>query len=339
MGFRFFRRIRIAPGVTLNLSKSGVSTSFGPRGAKFTVGPRGTRQTVGIPGTGLFYTTTQSYKSKQPPRTQAQTVPAQSLNIGFFKSLVIPADEKSFVEGCKALLQNDLQAAHAHFARSGSADACFMAGVIALKLDMTADAEQRLQAALQRKESLGALLNKYGIEAGANIPITDEISAFVQADAKGALLVLTEVYQEQKNFDAALNCLFELRKFDPEDILVKLSLIEIYYETFESDKSRLQSILNLSNGVENLSPVHTAILLYRASALRVLGLNEAARDILTGALRKRKDRSEDLLNAIQYERALAYENLGKPQLARKDFEKIFAVNPEFEDVAKRLGLG
>lgn len=338
MGFRFFRRIRIAPGVTLNLSKSGLSTSFGPRGAKFTVGPRGTRQTVGIPGTGLFYTTTQSYNKKQPPRTQAPTTPAQSLNIGFFKSLVIPADEKSFVEGCKALLQNDLQAAHAHFAQSGSADACFMAGVIALKLDMTADAEQRLQTALQRKESLGALLNKYGIEAGASIPITDEISAFVQADAKGALLILTEVYQERKNFDAALNCLFDLRKFDPEDILVKLSLIEIYFETFESDKNRLQSILNLSNGIENLSAIHTAILLYRASALRVLGLNEAARDILTGALRKRKDRSVDLLHAIQYERALVYENLGKPQLARKDFEKIFAVNPEFEDVAKRLGL-
>ena len=38
MGFRFWRRIKIAPGVTLNLSKSGGSLSFGPRGAKFTVG-------------------------------------------------------------------------------------------------------------------------------------------------------------------------------------------------------------------------------------------------------------------------------------------------------------
>ncbi|WP_208527679.1 DUF4236 domain-containing protein [Methylacidiphilum caldifontis] len=57
MSFRFCRRIRIAPGVTLDLSKSGGSLSFGPRGAKFTIGPRGKRATVGIPGTGLFYTT------------------------------------------------------------------------------------------------------------------------------------------------------------------------------------------------------------------------------------------------------------------------------------------
>ncbi len=57
MVFRFWRRIRIAPGVTLNLSKSGGSLSFGPHGAKFTIGPRGKRTTVGIPGTSLFYTT------------------------------------------------------------------------------------------------------------------------------------------------------------------------------------------------------------------------------------------------------------------------------------------
>ncbi|MCK4487046.1 MAG: DUF4236 domain-containing protein [Desulfobacterales bacterium] len=58
MGFRFWRRIRIAPWLTLNLSKSGGSLSFGLRGAKFTVGSRGKRATVGLPGTGLFYTST-----------------------------------------------------------------------------------------------------------------------------------------------------------------------------------------------------------------------------------------------------------------------------------------
>jgi hypothetical protein len=56
MSFRFWRRIRIAPGVTLNLSKSTASLSFGPRGAKYTISPRGNRVTAGLPGTGLFYT-------------------------------------------------------------------------------------------------------------------------------------------------------------------------------------------------------------------------------------------------------------------------------------------
>ena len=60
MGFRLFRRIRVAPGISLNLSKSGFSVSAGVRGAHVTVGPRGVRRTVGLPGTGIYYTTTSS---------------------------------------------------------------------------------------------------------------------------------------------------------------------------------------------------------------------------------------------------------------------------------------
>ena len=59
MGFRFFRRVRILPGVTLNLSKRGMSTSVGVRGAHVTVGHGKVRETAGIPGSGMFYTTTQ----------------------------------------------------------------------------------------------------------------------------------------------------------------------------------------------------------------------------------------------------------------------------------------
>src|SRR5690606_10614440 len=56
MAVRFFRRMKIAPGVSVNLGKSGASLSFGPRGAKVTVGPRGVRRTVGLPGTGMYLT-------------------------------------------------------------------------------------------------------------------------------------------------------------------------------------------------------------------------------------------------------------------------------------------
>ena len=58
MPLRFWRRVKIAPGVTVNLSKSGASVSLGPRGAKTTLGHGRVRQTVGLPGTGLFYTRT-----------------------------------------------------------------------------------------------------------------------------------------------------------------------------------------------------------------------------------------------------------------------------------------
>jgi hypothetical protein len=56
MPSRFFRRVRIAPGVRVNFSKSLPSVSVGVRGAHVTVGHNRRRATVGIPGTGLFYT-------------------------------------------------------------------------------------------------------------------------------------------------------------------------------------------------------------------------------------------------------------------------------------------
>lgn len=51
---RFRKRIKLIPGVRLNLSKSGVSLSAGVRGASVTFGKRGNYLNVGIPGTGLY---------------------------------------------------------------------------------------------------------------------------------------------------------------------------------------------------------------------------------------------------------------------------------------------
>lgn len=55
MAFRFQRRIRLAPGVRLNLSKRGLGLSVGPRGASLSVGPSGMHGHAGVPGTGLAY--------------------------------------------------------------------------------------------------------------------------------------------------------------------------------------------------------------------------------------------------------------------------------------------
>ena len=75
MGFlRFRRTLRPLPGVRLNLSKSGVSTSVGTRGAWFTIGHGKTRETVGLPGTGVSYTEQQSIGT--PPGDEA--APASS---------------------------------------------------------------------------------------------------------------------------------------------------------------------------------------------------------------------------------------------------------------------
>lgn len=53
MGIRFRKSFKLAPGVRMNFSGSGISASFGPRGASVSVGKRGVYGNVGIPGTGL----------------------------------------------------------------------------------------------------------------------------------------------------------------------------------------------------------------------------------------------------------------------------------------------
>jgi len=52
-GIRFARRITLAKGLRLNVSKSGLGLSVGPRGAAISIGPSGAHSHLGIPGTGL----------------------------------------------------------------------------------------------------------------------------------------------------------------------------------------------------------------------------------------------------------------------------------------------
>ena len=54
MGMRFRRSVKIMPGVRINFSKSGVSTTIGPRGASVNIGKKGAYLNTGIPGTGLY---------------------------------------------------------------------------------------------------------------------------------------------------------------------------------------------------------------------------------------------------------------------------------------------
>jgi hypothetical protein len=56
--------VKLFPGVRLNLSKSGVSTSIGGKGGTINIGPKGTTATVGIPGTGLSYRTSTLHNAR-----------------------------------------------------------------------------------------------------------------------------------------------------------------------------------------------------------------------------------------------------------------------------------
>lgn len=72
MALFFRKRIKILPGVTLNLSKSGVSATVGRKGASVSVGKRGTYLNAGLPGTGI-YSRTRLDKPAGRPRSAGKT--------------------------------------------------------------------------------------------------------------------------------------------------------------------------------------------------------------------------------------------------------------------------
>ena len=55
MGWRFQRRKKLFPGVTLNVGKRGADLSVGRRGARVSASPRGVGASLSLLGTGLGY--------------------------------------------------------------------------------------------------------------------------------------------------------------------------------------------------------------------------------------------------------------------------------------------
>ena len=123
------------------------------------------------------------------------------------------------------------------------------------------------------------------------------------------------------------------------DVVVQVSFAELVLDRYGAERALLERIVALTADVANESPVHTALLLYRGRALVRLGLDTAAQDVFTLALRRRADRPAALLHQIRYERAALYERLGRRAQARQEFERLYAEAPDFMNVKQRLGLG
>lgn len=362
MGFRFFKRMNVLPGVTLNLSKSGGSFSVGPQGARLTVGPQGARVSLGIPGTGLYYTTNFSLNkikkffgqgaetaeaaetgdTQAPTETPASTKaipPRQSQQVtpDDIEKVSAPEDHRPLAAGCQALAKGDEDAAFAQFQQATHlADGAFLAGVLALKKGQLAAATKYLTTAADKEQELGTQLSTYGINATMSLAVTEEVDAHIEPGLRGVLLALAEAYQVQEQRGDAVACLERLEQMTPDDLVVKLSLAELLVEGEPDDQMTLQKVVQLTEGMANESPLHAALLLCKAQALRGLGLLDAAQDLLTSTLRREKDRPDDLLRALRYERGLVYARQGQAKKARAEFEKIHAEDPNYEDVVTRL---
>lgn len=334
MSFRFFRRFRIAPGLQLNVSRSGPSLSMGPRGAKMTVGPRGTRTTVGIPGTGLHYSkhhgrggrsergrSRQGASAGAPPRTGPRN-----------------ADEEALLDAARVWEAGRIREAIGMLGRIGHLpDAAWSAGMLLLTLEAWQEAVAPLQAAVSAAPALGESLHAIGASVTMSLRITPECELDCPPGEESAVLGLVEALQGAGDPVPAVKLLQERHRAEPRNPLFALSLAELAFDVWKHDERALQEILRVTDGFDNDSAVHAAVLLYRTRVLRELGHLQAARGVIMSATRRTKDRPDALLLALRHERALVHEALGEHAMARDQLERILARDSRYLDVAARLG--
>ncbi|NDK57375.1 DUF4236 domain-containing protein [Pontibacter fetidus] len=141
MGFRFRKSFKLMPGVRLNVSKSGLSTSIGGKGATVNISRKGTRTTVGIPGSGVSYSTYKSHRTKRRNTSTTSAAPHA------------PAEQTS-ATGCLWLLGVVLFLGGLATLPSTGGIICLLVGLALLVLLGLSANDQRQQVKAVQQESL-----------------------------------------------------------------------------------------------------------------------------------------------------------------------------------------
>lgn len=350
MSFRFFRRINIIPGLTLNLSKSGPSLSVGPRGAKHTIGRKGTTTTVGLPGTGFHYTKRRTRKVKSDQRdddsgliVDRERRAAEDVStIGNHENA--DGAESSTRDGVlllRALLafeRGRLQEACSILSELDRvSDAAWLKGMIHLQQNQAAAAAASLEEALDRSGSLGALFSLQKVTANVSLPITPEISTIITPNETGTLLALAEAYQRQGDLSSAHKTLSRRIAKHGCHPIVAISIAEITLEAIEHHMpvSSLETIKDCLQ-VESTDPVVSATLLLYCARCHLQGDDYVSAIEAYEKVKAEAPSASNLQKTAWYELALTYLEMGDGTSCRKLLAGLYAIDRDFADVADRL---
>lgn len=336
MGFRARKSINLGGGFRVNLSKSGIGLSAGVPGMRTSINSSGRRtSSVGIPGTGLSYRTDRGGsgaggRSSSGSRRTAAAAPVALPTAPLFA----PKEEKIFLKGVGAYMSGRHSEA-VDLLRPISAEKVgalyFLASALAAE-ERTAEAIPAYEAVIASHDEIpDAMMRKYGIGGIARIAITEVVAADVPMSSLSAALTLAELYQRSGRSDDAIDLLEALGEAGA-GATCALSLADLYAEA-----GAWQEVIRVTDGfATNDDDAGLATLLYRAEAMVELNMGEGALALTKEALRSSK-RDEQLLRRGRYLRGRSYEAAGKAGMAAKEYEKVYAEDARYADVAKRLG--
>lgn len=343
MGFRLYKSVRLGKGVRLNLSKTGIGISGGVPGARYSVHSSGrTTKTLGAPGTGVYYRQDSYAKGSRSRATTTRSKPSPVPLAPLYPraGMLAPKAEKIFVQGVTSYMQGRYEDALRSFKDVSERDEIgahaaeeFFAGMTLVAIERLDEAVPFLEAVLASDHTIpDQLMTKYGVGGDLEVAVTPATSVRVPMSNLSVALMLAEAYQRTGARQKAIELLESLGAIAPGEPAFALSLADLYAEAEEWD-----DVVRVTEGVtENQDDVSANILGFRANAMVELGMSEAALAITKEALRFRK-RSPELLWFARYVRGRAYEIVGKAGMAKREFEKIYAANAHYGDVAERLG--
>ncbi len=336
MGFRYRKSIRIAKGVRLNVSKSGVGLSAGVRGARYSVHSSGRRTaTVGIPGSGMSWSQT-SGGGRAPSRTRSSasgssppapaTVPEE---LGRQRPGLLAAKGEKVLH--RAIVNDDIsamQAAAAEHPEYGLA-ARTIAG---LKLVASAADQPMGKALLATVFESGQepgdqpFMQKYLPNMGFEVPIAPGVGALLPVSRDAIGLLLAELHQAAGDSTAAIDVVEQLEP----TAHAAVSLAELYTEA-----RRFPDVVELTDGLNNEDDASALLCVFRGVAFREQGYHQAAREAFKEALKSKK-RDQVIRHRALLERARTYLAEGKRAMARKDLERIMADDSNYEGLNELL---
>lgn len=311
MSFRFRKSFKIAPGVRLNLSKSGIGMSAGVRGARVGVNSRGTYTSVGIPGTGISSINYHSYgkKSSGGKMPIETSIPSRAIQtksssgIGWFVLINLILVVINFFVGVTATILS----------------------ICIYQLYL------KKQPSYLAKKSLRDAENAYkaGKYEEAAIDFENAYNSFPN-DKALALLVASANGQLGK-YDKSIRFARDYVETYPSDYEIQEMLARWHAELGDKDKA-LQILQSLP--VEETKD--SVSLLLMSNILSDKGLYDSAIDVLKRAPLTKRILTPDLVEII-YSLGLLYEKTGDKRRAKSSFERVYAYDANFKDVAVKTG--
>lgn len=326
------KSIKIAPGVKLNFSKSGVGYSIGGKGLRYTQRADG-RESVSGSVAGFRYSSTSSGSSRSRRTSRSRDRELASEYAAALQeawqsrpSVFTPKPVKQLYAAMQSGDTESMERIRREHPEL-ALPAASLGAVFCFNNGEYTRAERFAESVFASGEepATNPFVQKY-VRLGFHMDIVAGVSVYFRLGRTSNGLILANVRRELGNIAGAIEVVEQL---DPSTY-VKISLAGLYCQG-----GRHQDTVRLTDGITNTDDRSALLLVFRGESLRELGHYEASRSALREALKSKK-RDATVRHRGLFARALTYEAEGKKSLARKDYERILAEDSSYNSVQDAL---